>query len=687
MEKKRSFALLVIVLLFSLNAFAEDIKLSPRKSFYDQVDGRKGGRSNSVYEITNTFDLKGQEIRLPEGCTLMFKGGKLVNGTLKGNHCVVKASPTCIFETVKLLGSWVNEEAYPEWFGANREEQNDDTEAIFLFLDAHIGRHLIFNGQYRLNNSQLRHAQIDSVQIDGGEFICFGAGLHLTGDNIVIRNVSLHGVNKPSSSKLNYSHTGLSLRGNNNVVENVEVYNINSCGIRVGGKGIEIYNVYSHDNQIGMVVSNNTRNIKISNSRFNDNNIVNQSGADGVLFQRTVAGVVVENCHIENNGEHGVYFQGQNAVFRNNIISNNTLDGLKFGSYDDGGFVYTDEKLNLWVDGYEGLVGFNNELGSRGYGVANISIVDNLLENNRGGDAIYFQPSATNVRIVKNEIRNNDITCSFFNYKGAKARLEDINHIEVVANTLIGHSLKDGEPSRIYISATSNVSISDNKCGRIGVYAPNNTTAPKFTAYLRECVIENNTCESIAINRAEGTIVRNNVIQWFSTNTNCSQLHVVNNAIMAQDRSIIINVIQEFSQNEVVVNCEQLCYETDTYKPTAPLLFEDNNISGGSSSVGVIGFYGTSGKSSSIKGNVVSCQNSISPLVISSERNVVVEDNVVFGKATKSSSTIILSGSGIDSKGNESNGRIDAVRGVGNKSNVKAAVIKKKVKEILFKSK
>lgn len=682
MKKMRSI-LLSFMLLFCTTSSAEKviIKLSPLSSFYSQTDYRENGRNNTIYEICYPFDLKGGEIILPKECKLLFNGGKLINGIIIGDGCTVESSATHIFDNIQFSGNWKNEEAYPEWFGAKGDGQADDTQAVLNFLNSGIGQHLLFKGKYLFNNSKLLTAQIDSVQIDGGEFICSSAGLLLTGDNVVIKNVNLHGRNKPSAQNLNYSHVGVSLKGNNNKIENVEVYNINSSGIRIGGKGVVINNVYSHDNQIGMVVMSNTRNITIGNSRFVDNNIVHKSGADGVLFQRTVSGVVMEHCLLENNGEHGVYFQGQNAMFRNNIVRNNTLDGLKFGSYDDGGFVYPEEKLNLWVKGADKVPGFNNELGGKGFGIANVTIEKNMMENNRGGDAIYFQPSATGIKIVDNEIHNNDITFSFFNYSGEKTRLEDINSIEVLANTLSGNSLRDGNPSRISISATSNVRIADNKCGRIGVNAPNKTTPPIYKALLKGCIIEGNNCRSISINRAENAIVKDNIMMCFSTNTNCVGLIVTNNNMTEQDKSIIFNVIKNFSRNEVMVKCDHLCYETETFSPLAPTNFDDNIISGVSSSSGVVRFYGVSGKVSSFKGNIFSCQNSQTPLVISSGKSISVTDNVVWGKGTKGSATVILSGVGINSKGNESNGRIEAASGSNNRSYVELSIIKKKVTE------
>lgn len=400
------------------------------------------------------------------------------------------------------------------------------------------------------------------------------------------------------------------------------------------------------------------------------------------MFQRTASDVLVEKCVIENNGEHGVYFQGQDAVFRYNTVTSNTLDGLKFGSYDDGGYVYSEDNIDFWVESAKGVTGFNGKTGMMGFGVANVTIENNRIEDNRGGDAIYFQPSAKIVYIRENIIRNNDITCSFFNYTGSKARLEDINHVIVENNKLSGVSLKDGKPSRINISATSDVRIVNNKCGRIGVYAPNKTTAPKYTSYLKNCHIEENDCNSISINRTQGGIIRNNKMGQFSTNTNCTGLVVVGNEILNQGEPIIFNVIKNFSKNTIVAESGVLCYETDKYKPKVPELFQGNDIMSSSIEDDFIRFYGPAGKSSLVKGNVISCAKSNRPISISSDKSIAFENNVVIGRPKKGIAVVILKGSGVSSRDNSSNGIISASKGAMNKSNLSMQILKSLVSKL-----
>lgn len=43
-------------------------------------------KENTVYEIRYDYDLNGQIINIPEGCTLKFEGGSIINGTIIGNN-------------------------------------------------------------------------------------------------------------------------------------------------------------------------------------------------------------------------------------------------------------------------------------------------------------------------------------------------------------------------------------------------------------------------------------------------------------------------------------------------------------------------------------------------------------------------------------------------------------------------
>ena len=69
---------------------------------------------NTVYEIRYDFDLNGETINIPEGCTLKFEGGSLSNGLVK---------------------NW-QQPVFPEYFGAKGDGITDDSEAFKILSDS-----------------------------------------------------------------------------------------------------------------------------------------------------------------------------------------------------------------------------------------------------------------------------------------------------------------------------------------------------------------------------------------------------------------------------------------------------------------------------------------------------------------------------------------------------------------------
>lgn len=86
---------------------------------------------NTIYHIQYDYDLNGEEITIPEGCTLEFEGGSLRNGTIVGSGTSINAGLSTIFKNdLNVSGVWSINEAYPEWFGAVGDGDTDDTLAL-----------------------------------------------------------------------------------------------------------------------------------------------------------------------------------------------------------------------------------------------------------------------------------------------------------------------------------------------------------------------------------------------------------------------------------------------------------------------------------------------------------------------------------------------------------------------------
>lgn len=80
----RKLLVTMLALLLFIEASASVI-LKKGQSFASQVR-----MANTRYEIRDVFDLRGATIKVPSGCTLVFLGGSVKNGTLDLNGCRIE---------------------------------------------------------------------------------------------------------------------------------------------------------------------------------------------------------------------------------------------------------------------------------------------------------------------------------------------------------------------------------------------------------------------------------------------------------------------------------------------------------------------------------------------------------------------------------------------------------------------
>lgn len=85
--------------------------------------------ANTVYEIRYDFELNSEEINIPEGCTLKFKGGSLNNGIINFNNTLL-CEYKCI--DIKFTGIIQNSNIYMSWFTNSNEIYNTDYLKQFL---------------------------------------------------------------------------------------------------------------------------------------------------------------------------------------------------------------------------------------------------------------------------------------------------------------------------------------------------------------------------------------------------------------------------------------------------------------------------------------------------------------------------------------------------------------------------
>lgn len=82
---------------------------------------------NMNYVIYNDFEIE-DDFTMPANCTLFFCNGKL-SGVLRGNRTFIQARPIQIFdENIIMEGTFINDVAYPEWWGAVAEVKDTGSD-------------------------------------------------------------------------------------------------------------------------------------------------------------------------------------------------------------------------------------------------------------------------------------------------------------------------------------------------------------------------------------------------------------------------------------------------------------------------------------------------------------------------------------------------------------------------------
>ena len=155
--------------------------------------------TNTIYEIIGDFDLCSSTVEIPNGCILDFNGGSVRNGIIVGNNTVVKADLVKIFgENLSLGGTWMIEEAYPQWFGALGNGINDDTKAIQKTINtfsniSFVKGTYIFSSQIEIVGDRTITG-VEEMQNNGNVILKTNSNitcLKLIGNGITINNLTL----------------------------------------------------------------------------------------------------------------------------------------------------------------------------------------------------------------------------------------------------------------------------------------------------------------------------------------------------------------------------------------------------------------------------------------------------------------------------------------------------------------
>lgn len=93
-------------------------------------------QENTIYEIRYDFDLGGNTLNIPIGCTLKFDGGSIKNGTLIGDNTnIIAGIYDNIFSRVAFSGNFEVDKFSVCWNGANSSYSNTNNKIAFARKD------------------------------------------------------------------------------------------------------------------------------------------------------------------------------------------------------------------------------------------------------------------------------------------------------------------------------------------------------------------------------------------------------------------------------------------------------------------------------------------------------------------------------------------------------------------------
>ena len=424
-------------------------------------------------------------------------------------------------------------------FGAKCDGITDDTEAInnaiTYAIENQSVRTIIINGDcavdsiiFSCNNKIIegngkfianKHIQ-EFIQISGngnifrGFDVCSPDGItanyfiHIAGDDNIIEKCKVYRQTKIQANGMLWNTRNISITGNRNTLQNCESFN-GAGGVGVSGKYNKILHCYIHDNIVGISCTALTRDCEIGHNRITNNNVVEDSGTDGILCTRNVSRMNIHHNTIHGNAEHGIYFQGDNSIICDNDVSFNAHSGIKLASYNDGLYFYEDETQPEYYVGYGNIVS-NNQCNNNTEGIyLQTSLSDIVVSNNicarnaeEGIRTAYTSDTYTikSLTIDNNRLYDNGLGMAI----SCDSDLKVTNNVDKASSTTIGGSnnvyLTHGEISgnhfhgRLMVSKTDNGRVVNNRINKLTIVSNN------LGVYLIDNIIHNQDID-LAIDR------------------------------------------------------------------------------------------------------------------------------------------------------------------------------------------
>ena len=274
---------------------------------------------NTIYEIRYDFDLNGETIEVPEGCTLNFEGGSLSNGKINGSNTLIKSEPYKIFYNIELLGLWASIGAFAEWFGAVVSNSYIIDNSIPINIALSIFKTVILrNGTYFVRQP---------VMVNSDRMKLYGSGsttIKASNDFDVVTDDSISKLDgyydfhnavvmvRPGTYKDNYGIT-------TDLIHWGEISCLKIDGSGIVPIGLEAWILYSNIRNLSIINTNEVALVlrRGWNNRFSNISCSNNNG-NGIEIGSEANSTLLERICIDHFGDYGLILNsGTNIVVQN----------------------------------------------------------------------------------------------------------------------------------------------------------------------------------------------------------------------------------------------------------------------------------------------------------------------------------------------------------------------------------
>lgn len=369
---------------------------------------RKG---NTTYIIRYNHSLE-TPLDIPEGVTLLFKGGSL-SGQIHMNNTLLEGD-------IKLTGSVLSGGIKNEYFKSSwicyADNKHDDAANINSMLSV-CKKVIIERGEYLLSSY---HAPNTKLGYRLGEQVKSHIGINQSGVEIHGQSGAIFRIQNPSTAICIYSlPNDIEHSIGDVLIEGITFINENSG---------DYFNQYNHCIKINGVNGLTIKNCEILDF-FGDAICLNHYGDTDETGERTRnTNVVIEQNIIRgdsHNNRNGIsVINGKNVKIKNNKIFNTSKSNMP-GAIDieSNGSAYTIENIEIldnYIEGSKGAVGAICLVSILdGSPLHNIHVEGNVIKDSNIGIAVYIHHDGLSdyLSFINNEV-SEDTEPYYFSGKG-----------------------------------------------------------------------------------------------------------------------------------------------------------------------------------------------------------------------------------------------------------------------------